>query len=130
MADWYEWAYCIAEAIEKGSGKEFIKIYKENTNMQYKTIIDNTDLAQCLLIYTEELKINDIIEIKVSTLFEKLIKIGASNNYFNLPKSAATLTKAFKRLITTLKNEGLEIKTGISKTDGNYISIKKVKKND
>lgn len=126
LADWYVWAYCIAEAMEKGGGKEFERIYKYTTEKQNKTIVINTDLAQCLLEYTKSYKLNDPIEIRVSDLYNDLMLISSKNGWHNLPKNSSNLTKGLNRLISVLKSEGLEIKTGINKTNGNYISIKKV----
>jgi hypothetical protein len=112
MADFAEWGYAIAEAMESGGGERFLNI--NNANIMERTIdaMQHEIVAEVLLRFIQEPdKINEgwigtMKELYVQ-LFLRLEDLSISYDQKQFPKSHIALAKRINAIVVNLKAAGV-----------------------
>lgn len=126
LADFAKWGYAIAESIDEGLGKEFLKQYNRNSDQALKSAAESNPL---LLSIAGIMKNTDIWEGSATKLLKLLeiefFKATISNR---LPKGFPTTANVLSRKLNTLQNDlkvlGYELQIG--RDTNRYIRISKI----
>ena len=128
MAEWYNWAYAIAEAIEYGSGWKFENIYNKNKCKKNKVIISNNSSAMVLLDYVKNggLFIGEPKEMTSTELFNILSSIAKEKGYaFNYKSGVEWLIRNLNSIANILQKEGVIFKTD-HRGNANYVILTRI----
>ena len=101
LADFGLWGYAIAEAIEKGQGKQFINDYKMNIDRQVEESVQSSTLALAVLNYMES---TDKFETTIAAAFvdfRRLIEPDSFDKSF--PRAPRDLRRYLERIKATLE---------------------------
>lgn len=111
MADFARWGYAVAEVLGYG-GEEFLRIYKENAELQHDEVLDNSIVGSFL---------RDFIETRPSKTWEgtatELLKELQDDDIYGkrekeLPKNPQTLVRQLNDVKTTLEEKDIKYITG------------------
>ena len=114
MADFAEWGYAIAEAMEIG-GEAFMKAYRNNIEKQNEEAINSNPIGLAVIQLLE--KNEGYINAEPSWILEKLNsiaddnKIDRAHDYF-WPKNVRYLWKKLLEISPNLKAQGIKIQKG------------------
>lgn len=100
MADFAKWGYAIAESLEKGCGRQFMRDYQSNVKRQSAEVLRNNSLCLAVKLLMENEK---EWEGTVKAAFEALsliVEPSKADNTF--PADAKNLRKHLERIQTTL----------------------------
>lgn len=128
MADWYKWAYAIAEAIEYGSGWMFESLFRKNRAKQNEIIINNnySALALCDYIKNGGLFVGETKEMTSTELFNILSSVARENGYIKHFRGDITwFIKDLKSLVNILEKEGIVLDFP-RRANANYVKITKI----
>lgn len=128
MADWYKWAYAIAEAIEEDSGWVFESLFRKNRSKQNDIIINNNYSALALCDYIKNIFfcVGETIEMTSTELFNRLSTVAYQNGYIKHFRNDITwFIKDLKSLVNILEKEGILLEF-IRRPDANYVKITRV----
>lgn len=126
MADFARWGYAIAEVLGYG-GKEFLRIYTENAELQHDEVLDNSIIGSF---------IRDFIEVQPQKTWEgtatELLKQMQDDAIYGkrekeLPQNPQTLVRRLNEVRTTLEEKDIKYISG--QGSGKKITIWKVGEN-
>lgn len=120
FADWQEWGYAIAEAIQKGLGEQFLKDINKVVARQNMEVLENNSFVQTVIQFME-----NKCEWNGTTkeLLEDLILISNPKDNRDLTTTSA-LSKKLKEERSIFESYGLVIDTGIvGSNNKRYIKI-------
>ena len=127
LADFARWGFAIAEAIEKGKGKQFIKDYQKNIRRQNSEVLQNNSL--CLAV-TRFMDNQNEWSDTVQKAFDALVKIAEPDKTDkSFPATSNNLRKHLELIQSTLiESEGIDFKfSDIRRNDGYHVTFKKSK---
>ncbi len=127
MADFATWGYAIAEALEEGLGKQFLRDYESNVKLQHAEVLQNNSLCLAVKLLMES---TDYWEDTVKSTYEELSRIINPSKVDNtFPADAKNMRNHLERIQTTLL-EAENIKYRYSekaKSDGYHIEFIRTK---
>lgn len=110
MADFAQWAYAIAEAIQEGYGEKFLRAYKMNTNKASEEAVSAHPVASAFIAL---MKRTPFWEGPVSDLLDKLENIAAREKIDTRtkewPKAPHALSRRIREIKSNLKACGIEV---------------------
>ncbi len=127
LADFAKWGYAIAEALEKGLGKQFIADYQANVRRQNAEVLQSNNL--CLAV-TQFMRAREQWEGTVKTAYELLHQIvEPSKTDDTFPRDPKNLRKNLAYIQTTLaESEHITYRVSAkAKKDGYHIEFMKHK---
>ena len=131
MADFAKWGYAIAEALQEGSGNEFISAYYKNIGQQTEELIDQNTLAQAVMSLMEH-EIH--LELPLGEAFQRLKTIASAGDDTghglrddpSFPRTLRSLRPHLKRIKRTLEEKGITYSFGKRKGGGYPITFTSV----
>lgn len=131
MADFAKWGYAIAEALQEGSGNEFISAYYKNIGQQTEELIDQNTLAQAVMSLMEH-EIH--LELTLGEAFQRLKTIASAGDDTghglrddpSFPRTLRSLRPHLKRIKRTLEEKGITYSFGRRKGGGYPITFTSV----
>ncbi|HCC35081.1 MAG TPA: hypothetical protein DEQ02_05395 [Ruminococcaceae bacterium] len=110
LADFDEWGYAIAEAVENGGGEKFLRQFRENRAAQNEAAIESHPVASCIIKLME-----DQTEWKgtASELLKRVediaedIRVNTKDRFF--PKAGHVLVRRLKEVKSNLEEAGIHL---------------------
>lgn len=122
MADFYQYGYAIAEAMQTGYGDRFIKEYNQNIKFASRKTIEKNPLLESICVLMDK---TNHWKGSATELLVKLQEICVKNNIAGfLPDTANSLSRELKKHTHELTTSGIFINYGRSKE--RYIEVKKL----
>ena len=123
MADYAKYGYCIAEAIKKGYGEEFLKQYTENQRFATESTVGDNPVLDCVRHIVEK---HGYWKGSMTELLHKMRTI-LTENYISgaipkgFPQNASSLSRKLKSLEPDLQI--LQIKINIGRDSERYVEL-------
>lgn len=110
MADWYKWAYAIAEAIEYGSGWMFESLFRKNRNKQTDIILSNNPITIALKEFVNNggVKFGERLKLTSTELYNILQNI-ANEKGLKIKGGVVWCIRCLKPLVHLLYKDGIVV---------------------
>ncbi|MEK7218118.1 MAG: hypothetical protein AAB728_01490, partial [Patescibacteria group bacterium] len=128
MADFKQWGCAIAEALGYSTA-DFIAAYERNIGVQTQVVIDESDVAQCLVALMER-EGGGLWQGTSSALLEKLVKVAAEEKINtkdpSWPTNGSVLSRRIRGVLSNLRDAGIHVSFPPRGGHGRKVLIQKV----